>query len=211
MQKFRQQKSFLSAAVDSDRKNNGGSGKGKQLMPNIQNSNKLSLSNQNHDSRDKGARKEGAVPGVEIMHEIKDDALNGTISPLLLEVSLSLECGLNGKWEIKCSNIKEVGCVSPSGVGSTQAVFRPNVLAEAIPLNPPHVHKFKPKPTLVWRPKRKQLTTRSFLMRETQPPGKSSLCPSVSACSAIDTLSTDVMVEPIMLLMSSMVSDVAAA
>ena len=211
MQKFRQQKSFLSAAVDSDRKNNGGSGKGKQLMPNIQNSNKLSLSNQNHDSRNKGARKEGAVPGVEIMHEIKDDSLNGTISPLSLEVSLSLECGQNGKWEIKCSNIKEVGCVSPFGVGPMQAVFRPNVLTKAIPLNPPHVHKFKPKPTLVWQPKRKELTTKSFLMGETQPPGKSSSCPSVLACSAIDTLSTDVMVEPIMPLMSLTVFDVAAA
>ena len=38
VQKSRQQKSFLSAAVDGDRKNNGGSRKGKQLMPNIQNS-----------------------------------------------------------------------------------------------------------------------------------------------------------------------------
>ena len=93
MQKFRQQKSFLLTAVDSDQKNNGGSGKGMQLMPNIQNLTKLNLSNQNHDSRDKGARKEGAVPGVEIMHEIKDDSLNGTISPLSLEVPLSLECG----------------------------------------------------------------------------------------------------------------------
>ena len=98
------------------------------------------------------------------MLEIKDDALNCAKSPLLLEVSLSLERGLNGKWEIKCSNIKEVGCVCPSGVGPTQAVFRSNALAEAIPLNPPHVHKFKPKPTLVWRPKRKELTTRSFPM-----------------------------------------------
>ncbi|KAF3962987.1 hypothetical protein CMV_012567 [Castanea mollissima] len=87
----------------------------------------------------------------------------------------------------------------------------PNALAESIPINPPHVHKFKPKPTLVWRPKRKEVTTRSFPIRETKPPGKSSLCPSVSACSALDTLSTDVMVEPIRPLMSSMVSDVAAA
>ena len=104
-----------------------------------------------------------------------------------------------------------MGCVSPFGVRPTQVVFRPNVLTEAIPLNPPHIHKFKPKPTLVWRPKRKELTTRSFSMGETQPPGKSSSCPSILACSAIDTLSIDVMVEPIMPLMSSMVSDVAAA
>ena len=44
MQKFRQQKSFLLAAVDGDRKNNGGSAIGKQLMPDIQNSIKSSLS-----------------------------------------------------------------------------------------------------------------------------------------------------------------------
>ena len=38
-QQFRQQKSFLLAAVDGDRKDNGGSKKGKHLMPSIQNSN----------------------------------------------------------------------------------------------------------------------------------------------------------------------------
>ena len=80
------------------------------------------------------------------MLEIKDNTLNGADSPLSLEVSLCLVHGLNGKWDIKCSNIKEVGCF---GVGHTQAVFRPNALAEASPLNPPHVHKLKPKPTMV--------------------------------------------------------------
>ena len=119
MQKFRQQKSFLLAAVDGDRKNNGGSAKGKQLMPNIQNSIKLSLSSQNQDLRNRGAGQVSTVPGAKFTLEIKDDALNGAKSPLLLEVSLSLERGLNGKWEIKCSNIKEVGCVSPFGVGPT--------------------------------------------------------------------------------------------
>ena len=38
-QQFRQQKSFLSATVDGDQKDNGGSKKGKHLMPSIQNSN----------------------------------------------------------------------------------------------------------------------------------------------------------------------------
>ena len=93
---------------------------------------------------------------------LKDETLNGAKSPLSLEVSLNLERGQNGKREIKHSSIKEVGCVSPSGVGPTQAVFRPNTLAEAFPLNPPQVHVFKPKPTLVLQSKRKELSTRSF-------------------------------------------------
>ena len=80
------------------------------------------------------------------MLEIKDDALKGVDSPLSLEVSLRLVRGLNGKWDIKCSNIKEVGC---SGVRPTQDVFRPNALAKASPLNPSHVPKLKPKPTMV--------------------------------------------------------------
>ena len=135
------------------------------------------------------------------MLEIKDDALNGAKSPLSLEVSLCLERGLNGKWEIKCSNIKEVGYF---GVGPTQAVFRPNALAEAFPLNPPHVHKFKPKPTLVWQPKRKELTTRSFSMQETQIPRMSSSYP----CERLNRSSLCPLIMP---LMSLMVSDVAAA
>ena len=127
--------------------------------------------------RDRGAGQVSAVPEVEFTLVLKDDTLNGAKSPLSLEVSLNLEHGLNGKWEIKHSNIKEVGCVSPYGVGPTRAVFRPNTLAEAFPLNPPQVHVFKPKPTLIWQPKRKELSTRSFPMRETQPSGKSSSCP----------------------------------
>ena len=100
--------------------------------------------------RDRGAGQVSAVPKGESTLVLKDDSLNGAKSPLLLEVSLNLEHGLNGKWEIKHSNIKEVGCVSPSNVGPAQAVFRPNTFAEAFPLNPPLVHVFKPKPTLVW-------------------------------------------------------------
>ena len=100
--------------------------------------------------RDRGAGQVSAVPEVEFTLVLKDDTLNGAKSPLSLEVSLNLEHGLNGKWEIKHSSIKEVGRVSPPGVWPTQAVFSPNALAEAFPLNPPHVHIFKPKPTLVW-------------------------------------------------------------
>ena len=91
-----------------------------------------------------------AVLEAEFTLVLKDNTLNGAKSPLSLEVSLNLECGLNGKWEIKHSSIKEVDCVSPSGVGPTQAVFRPNTHAKVSPLNPPQDHVFKPKPSLVW-------------------------------------------------------------
>ena len=56
MQKFRNQKSFLLATVEGDRKTNGGSGTGKRAMPNIQNSIKSnqsiksSLSNQKNQN-----------------------------------------------------------------------------------------------------------------------------------------------------------------
>ena len=46
VQKFKNQKSFLSAVVDGDWKTNGGCRTGKQAMPNIQNSIKSSLSSQ---------------------------------------------------------------------------------------------------------------------------------------------------------------------
>ena len=46
---FRQQKSFLSAMVDGDRKDFGGSKKGKHLMPGIQNSNLPCLTSQSQD------------------------------------------------------------------------------------------------------------------------------------------------------------------
>ena len=161
VQTFRNQKSFLSASVDGHRKTNGGSKSGKLTMPKIQNSIKSyqsiksSLSSQktqNRDLRERGAGQVSAVSEAEVMLEIKDNTLNGADSPLSLEVSLCLVRGLNGKWDIKCSNIKEVGC---SGAGPTQDIFRPNVLAEASPLNPPQPHKLKPKPSMVWQPKRK--------------------------------------------------------
>ena len=150
--------------MDGDWKNNGGSGTIKLAMPSIQNSInsyqsiKSSLSSQKslkQDSRDRGGGQVSAVPEAEFTLEIKENTLSGAKSPLSLEVSLSLERGLTGKWEIKSSNIKEVGCASPSGVGPTQAIFRPNALAEAFPLNPPHVHKFKPKPLWSGNPKEK--------------------------------------------------------
>lgn len=99
-QQFRQQKSFLSATVDGDREDNGGSKKGKHLMPSIQNSNIPCLSSQYQDLQDRGVGKERMIPSVDIMLKINANAFNGTKIPLSLELSLCLECGLNGKWEV---------------------------------------------------------------------------------------------------------------
>ena len=155
MPKFRNHKSFLLAAVDGDRKSFGGSGTGKLALPNIQNcfkSNlaiKSSLSNQKHqnlDLRNKGAGQVSAVPEAEVTLEIQDDACKGTVSPFSLEVSLCLVHGLNGKWDIKCSNIKEVGCPD---AGPMKEAFRPKAPAVTPPLNPPHGPNSKPKPPKV--------------------------------------------------------------
>ena len=47
-------------------------------MPNFQNSNKTTLSNQNHDLRDRDAWKERAMPGAKITSEIKENVSDGT-------------------------------------------------------------------------------------------------------------------------------------
>ena len=84
-------------------------------MPNIQNSIKSnlaiksSLSSQKHqnlDLRDSGAGQVSVVPKAEVTLEVQDDACIGADSPLSLEVSLCLMRGLNGKWDVKYSNIK---------------------------------------------------------------------------------------------------------
>ena len=126
------------------------------------------------------------VPGVDIMLEINANAFNGTNTPLSLELSLCLECGLDGKWVVKHSNIREVGRGS---VEPTQ-VLRPTVLSKANQLDPT-LNISKPKPNLVWRPKTKELNSLSFLIHVSQPPGKSSSLPSVSTSPTVDVLSSD--------------------
>lgn len=110
---------------------NGGSKKGKQLMPNFQNSN---LSNQNHDLRDRDAWKERAMPGAKITFEIKENVSDGTDALLTLDVSLRLDCGLDGRWEVKCSKVQEVGRdnISPLGVKPTEGFFKPWMLCRCI-------------------------------------------------------------------------------
>ena len=67
------------------------------------------MSSQYRDLRDRGVGKESMVPGADIMLELNTNACNGTVTPLSLELSLCLECGLNGKWVVKHSNVWEMG------------------------------------------------------------------------------------------------------
>ena len=157
--------------------------KGKPLLPNVQNSNKAnqtiksSLGCQNLELRERCAGQVSAVSEAEFTLALKDNSLYGAKSPLSLEVSLNLECGPNSKWEIKHSSVKKVDCVCPSGVGPTQVVFRPITPAKVFPPNPPQACVFKPKPSLVWQPKIKVLSSRPFPVRETKLLGMSSACP----------------------------------
>ena len=110
-------------------------------------------------------------------YNILDNPLNGAKSPLSLEISLKLERGLNGKWEIKHSSVKDVDWVCNSGLGPTQAAARPISSAKIMPSNPPQARVFKPKHAMVWQPKRKLVSSRPLQMRETVPPTTSSAHP----------------------------------
>lgn len=112
---------------------NGGNKKGKQLMPNFQNLNKTILSNQNHDLCDWGAWEERAMPGAKITFEIKENVSNGTNALLMLDVSLRLDCGLDGRWEVKCSKVQEVGRdnISPPSVKPTEGFLSLRCRADA--------------------------------------------------------------------------------
>ena len=127
------------------------------------------------------------VPGADIILEINTNACNDTNTPLSLEFSLCLECGLNGKWVVKHSNVREVGWGS---VKPTQ-VFRPFVLSKAKQFDPSLFNISKPKPNLVWRPKIKELNSLSLRTCVSQPPGKFSLLPSVSTSLEVGVLSSD--------------------
>ena len=182
MPKFRNHKSFLSALVDGDRKSSSGSRTEKLGLPNIQNSIKSnlaiksSLSNQKHqnlDLCDRGAGQVSVVPEAEVTLVVQDDTRINADSPLSLEVSLCLVRGLNGKWDVKYSNIKEVGCPD---VGPMKEAVRPIAPAVTPTLNPPLGPYAKPKPPKVWQPKRKEQPTRPSPMQETQTLGMSSTC-----------------------------------
>ena len=111
--------------------------------------------------RDRGVGQVSAVPEAEVMLEVQDDTRKGADSPLSLEVSLCLVHGLNGKWDVKYSNIKEVGCPD---VGPMIEAVRPIAPVVTPTLNPPLGPYSKPKPLKVWQPKRKKQPTRPSLM-----------------------------------------------
>ena len=190
--------------MDGDWKDFGGSKKGKHLMPSIQNSNlpcltsqsQDCLSSQYQDSRARGVGKESKVSGADFMLEINANAGNGTDTPLSLELSLCLECGLNGKWVVKHSNIREVG----RGSVEPTKVLRPIVCSKPNQLNP-SIKFSKPKPNLVWQPKTKVLNSLSC-------PIWSSTLPSVTTSPTVVVLSSDGLGDvPITLSLSSTVVD----
>ena len=109
----------------------------------------------------------------EVTLVVQDDACKGAESPLSLEVSLCLVRGLNGKWEVKYSNFKEVGY---SAVGPMQEAVRPISFAVTPTLNPSLGPYAKPKPLKVWQPKRTEQPTRPSPTRETQTSGMSCTC-----------------------------------
>ena len=153
--KFRTHKSFLSAVVDGDRKSTGGSRTRKLALPNIQNSIKSNLAIksslssqkfQNLDLHDRGAGQVSVVLEDEVTLVVQDDACKGAESPLSLEVSLCLVRGLNGKWEVKSSNLKEAGY---SAIGPMQEAVGPISSAVTPTLKPSLGPYAKPKPPKV--------------------------------------------------------------
>ena len=113
------------------------------------------------------------VPEAEVTLVVQDDARKGAESPLSLEVSICLARGLNGKWEVKFFNIKEVGF---SAVGPIQEAVRPISSAVTPTLNPPLGSYAKLKPPKVWQPKRTEQPSRPSPTRETHTLGMSSTC-----------------------------------
>ena len=195
-------KSFLSAVVEGDRNYTGGSRtgqlEGNTSVPKFQKSIKSHLpiksrlssqQFQNLGLRERGAGQVSVVPEDEVTFVVQDDAGTGAESPLSLEVSFCLVRGLNGKWEIKSSNLKEVGF---SAVGPMQEDVRPTPTPAKSSRKPPLGLVAKPKPIKVWQPLRKEQPKRPSPSRKSQGPVSSSRPPLVPRRSAmtsdVDTL-----------------------
>ena len=101
-------KPFLLAAVEGDRREGGGSKKGKQLMPNFQTSTKSNFSNQSQDTRYLNAEKKQTTFKANLLVEITKNFSSGNELFLTLDVCLGLERGPDGGWEVKWSKVKEV-------------------------------------------------------------------------------------------------------
>ena len=144
-------KTFLLAAAEGDRREGGGSRKGKQLMPEFQISTESMLSNKSHDIRDLNAGTKQAISKAELSVEITESNSCINDSPLTLDVGLRLERGPDGEWEVIWSKVKEVGHIEKPKVKNLKPVsqFKPTAPFNAKP-------KLNPKPIKVWRPKPKQ-------------------------------------------------------
>ena len=144
-------KTFLLAAAEGDRREGGGSRKGKQLMPEFQISTESMLSNKSHDIRDLNAGMKQAISKAELSVEITESNSCSSDSPLTLDVGLKLERGSDGEWKVLWSKVKEVGHIEKPKVKNLKPVsqFKPTAPFNAKP-------KLNPKPIKVWRPKPKQ-------------------------------------------------------
>ncbi|KAK7827204.1 hypothetical protein CFP56_031323 [Quercus suber] len=146
-------KTFLQAAVEGDRREGGGSRKGKQLMREFQISTESNLSNKSHDICDLNAGKKQANSKAKLSVEITESNSGVNDSPLTLDVGLRLERGPDGEWEVIWSKVKELGRKEKP----KDKNFKPEDISQFKPTAPFNAKpKFNPKPITVWRPKRKQ-------------------------------------------------------
>ena len=107
--------------------------------------------------RDRHVGKESAKFGAVILSVIKGVAFNGIEAGLTLDISLWLECGLDGKWGVIWSKVWDVGLskVSPNNLKTKPAVVKPigTIPTKAMLFNPSEANHYNHKPISVWRPK----------------------------------------------------------
>lgn len=103
------------AAVEG-RQSKGGEGnkgdKGKQVILNFQNTKHSFLGSQHHNSRERifgPFGKENAQIGAKFSSLINGIVSNGIKDGLVLDVSLRLDCGLDGKWGVQEVGLTQVG------------------------------------------------------------------------------------------------------
>ena len=119
------------------------------------------LRSRNHDLRDKHVGKESAKSGAVISSVIKGVASNGIEAGLTLDISLRLECGLDGRWGVIWSKVQDVGLpkvISPNNLKTKPAVVKPTgtIPTKAMLFNLLEANRYNHKPILVWWPKTDQ-------------------------------------------------------
>ena len=168
-------KSLLLATAEADRKDGGGSKKGKPSK--FENTNKSDLCNHSHDTCDLITEKEKPMSEAKFTLEIKDSVGSGTEPHLSLDVSMRVERGPDGVWKVQWSEVQEVGRNVKPKEQSLKSFDKPLAPFKSKPNRQTDI----PKPISVWRPKPKQTHLFSFPSDETQNTGISSS--SVSASS----------------------------